>query len=127
MKKLVVIFSLFFFAFISCDKLPIEKPEGLINEKNMIKMLIDIHIAEATFTHMRYDSVMKNSSSENFYYSILEKYQIPDSVFEKSFVFYASTPKHFEEMYQDVMNKLSEIEQDYSGRKEELLKFDVEE
>ncbi len=127
MKKLLVIFSLLFFAFISCDKLPVEKPEDLINEKDMIKMLIDIHIAEATFNHMRYDSIIRNSSSANFYYSILEKYQVPDSVFEKSFIFYASTPKHFEEMYQDVMNKLSEIEQDYSGRKKELLEFDPEE
>ncbi|NQU53459.1 MAG: DUF4296 domain-containing protein [Bacteroidetes bacterium] len=127
MKKLLVIFSLLFFAFISCDKLPVEKPEDLINEKDMIKMLIDIHIAEATFNQMRYDSIIRNSSSANFYYSILEKYQIPDSVFEKSFIFYASTPKHFEEMYQDVMNKLSEIEQDYSGRKKELLEFDPEE
>lgn len=124
MKNLLVISTLLFFVFTSCDKLPVEKPDNLINEKNMIKMLIDIHIAEATYVQMRYDSIIKNSSSENFYYSILEKYQIPDSVFEKSFVYYASTPKHFEEMYQDVMNKLSEMEQDYSGRKNELLEFD---
>jgi len=127
MKKLLIIFTFLLFAFISCDKLPIDKPEDLIKEKDMIKMLIDIHIAEATYVHMRYDSIIRNSSSENFYYSILEKYQIPDSVFEKSYIFYASTPKRFEKMYQDVMNKLSEMEQDFSGRKDGLLEFDPEE
>ncbi len=86
----------------------------------MIEMLVDIHMAEATFIHMRYDSIVKRSTSANFYYSVLEKYQIPDSVFEKSFVYYASNPKHFEEMYREVMNKLSETEQQFSGRKEEL-------
>jgi len=86
----------------------------------MIDMLVDIHMAEATFTRMRTDSIVKNSSSINFYYSVLEKYEVPDSVFEKSFVYYTSNPKHFEEMYREVMNKLSEIEQQYSGRKEEL-------
>lgn len=121
MKKLVILFLFLFAGLVSCDKLPIEKPENLISEKNMIKMLVDIHIAEATYNHMRYDSAFKNSSSTNFYYSVLEKYQVPDSVFEKSFVFYASTPKQFEKMYQDVMNKLSETEQEFSGRKEELL------
>jgi ABC-type transport system involved in Fe-S cluster assembly fused permease/ATPase subunit len=73
---------------------------------------------------MRYDSVFKNSSEADFYYSILEKYGVPDSVFEKSFVFYASTPKNFEKMYRKVMNKLSEKEQQYSGRKNELLEFE---
>ena len=127
MKKSVIIFLFLFAGFISCDKLPIEKPENLISEKEMIKMLVDIHIAEATFNHMRYDSVIKKSSSANFYYSILDKYEIPDSVFEKSFVFYASTPKQFEKMYQDVMNKLSETEQEFSGRKNELLEIDPRE
>lgn len=86
----------------------------------MINMLVDIHIAEATFNQMRNDSLVKKSSSVNFYYSVLDKYQVPDSVFEQSLVFYASHPKHFEEMYRKVMNKLSEKEQEYSGRKEEL-------
>jgi hypothetical protein len=127
MKKLLVIFSLVFLAFVSCDKLPVEKPENLVNKREMIKMLTDIHIAESTFNHMRYDTIIRNSSSANFYYSVLEKYQVPDSVFEKSYVFYLSTPKKFEEMYREVMNNLSEIEQDYSGRKNELIDIDPKE
>lgn len=127
MKKQLIIFVLLLTGFISCDKLPIEKPENLISEKDMIEILVDIHIAEATFSHMRYDTLIKKSSSENFYYSVLEKYQVADSVFEKSFVFYASTPKQFEDLYQDVMNKLSETEQEFSGRKEELLEIDPRE
>ena len=126
MNKLLLILSLIFFAFISCDKLPVEKPDNLIKEKKMINMLVDIHIAEATFNHMRHDSIIRESSSANFYYSILEKYEVPDSVFEKSFIFYASTPREFEKMYRKVMNQLSEIEQDYSGRKDELLEFDID-
>jgi hypothetical protein len=124
MKRLLVILSIILIASVSCDKLPIEKPENLIKEKKMIDMLVDIHIAEATYRHLQYDSAIRNSSSSNFYYSILDKYEVQDSVFEKSFVFYASSPKQFEKMYQDVMNKLSQIEQEYSGRKNELLEFE---
>ena len=126
MKNLLLILSLIFFAFVSCDKLPVEKPDNLIREKKMINMLVDMHIAEATFNHIRHDSIIGKNLSANFYYSILEKYEVPDSVFEKSFVFYASTPREFEKMYRKVMNQLSEVEQDYSGRKEELLEFDIE-
>ena len=95
-------------------------PKKLVKEKQMIDMLADIHMAEATYNRMRNDSLVKKSSSVDFYYSILAKYQVPDSVFERSLVFYASNPRHFEEMYRKVMNKLSETEQLYSGRKEEL-------
>lgn len=91
----------------------------------MINMLVDIHLAEATFNHMRYDSIIRNSSSVNFYYSILEKYEVADSVFEKSFVYYASNPRSFEKMYREVMNKLSETEQGFSGRKNDVLEFEA--
>lgn len=120
MNKILFIVILLIFTFTSCDKPPFQKPKKLIKEKQMINMLVDIHMAEATFNQMRNDSLVKNSSSANFYYSILDKYQVPDSVFERSLVYYASSPRHFEEMYRKVMNKLSETEQEYSGRKEEL-------
>ena len=126
MKKLhIILYFFLLLVFISCDKTAIEKPKNLIKEKKMIEMLFDIHMAEATFNHMRYDTIIRNSSSANFYYSVLDKYQIPDSVFEKSYVFYASNPVDFEEMYRKVMAKLSETEQEYSGRKDELLEFDL--
>ena len=109
---------------VGCDEPIMPKPEHLIKEKQMIDMLVDIHLAEATFNKFRYDSIMKNNSSTNFYYSVLNKYQVPDSVFEQSYVYYASVPKDFEKMYRKVMNKLSEKEQELSGRKEQLLEFE---
>ncbi len=127
MKKLLFILLLTVFAFIACDDSVVPKPENLVKEKQMIEMLVDIHMAEATFSKFRHDSIMKNNSSANFYYSVLDKHQVPDSVFEKSFVYYASVPKDFEKMYRKVMNQLNEIEQEYSGRKEDLLQFEEEE
>lgn len=124
MKKLSVILFILLFTIISCDEPVVPKPENLIKKNQMIEILVDIHLAEATYNKVRYDSTMKDMTSAHFYYSILEKYQVPDSVFEQSFVFYASVPKDFEKMYREVMNELSRIEQEYSGRKEELLQFD---
>jgi peptide subunit release factor RF-3 len=112
-------------AFFSCDRAVIKKPDHLLKEKQMINMLVDIHLAEATYNHMRYDTIVRNSSSANFYYSVLAKYQVPDSVFEKSFVYYASNPKNFEKMYRQVMNILSETEQSFSGRKTDVLEFET--
>lgn len=93
----------------------------------MIDLLVDIHLAEATFNNRRHrDTLIEKSSSVNFYYSILEKHQIPDSVFEKSFVFYASQPRKFERMYRQTMNKLNEMEQEYSGRNTEPQELELQ-
>jgi len=123
MKKTLLPLVFVIVALIACDKPYIEKPRGLLKEKKMIAMLVDIHLAEATFNHMRYDSIVRNSSSVNFYHSVLEKYEVADSVFEKSYVYYAADPKNFENMYREVVNKLVEIEQGFSGRKLDELEF----
>jgi len=125
MKKTGLILALLISIFVSCDREVIQKPDHLVKEKKMIDMLVDIHLAEATFNHMRNDSIVKKSSSANFYYSVLAKYEVPDSVFERSFMYYASNPKNFEEMYREVMNKLNVIEQGFSGRKNDILEFEV--
>ena len=123
--KVSILLSFFMFWFISCDKPVVEKPEKLINEEKMIEILKDIHIAEASFTNRRYqDTLLSKSNSANFYYSVLDKYQIPDSVFEKSFIYYASQPRKFEKMYRQVMNNLNEMEQEFSGRSNEILELE---
>ncbi|MDX8338256.1 DUF4296 domain-containing protein [Draconibacterium sp. IB214405] len=127
MKKAFLILFIAVFAITACEDEIMTKPEHLIKEKKMINMLVDVHLADASFTHFRYDSTMINQRTENFYYSVLDKYEVPDSVFEQSLVYYASFPKDFEKMYRKVMSRLSEIEQEHSGRKEELLKFEEEE
>lgn len=129
MKKLLFILSIIvLFAAAACDDPPMPKPEKLIERDKMVEMLADIHIAEAAFNSLRHrDSLVQNSSSADFYYSILEKYNVQDTVFEQSFVFYASQPREFEKMYREAMNILNELEQEYSGRKNDLLDVDVQE
>ena len=112
---------------VSCSKPPVEKPEKLIREDKMIEMLADIHLAEATFNSRRHrDSLVMKSSSADFHYSILDKHQIADSVFEQSFVFYASQPRKFEKMYRQAMNKLNEMDQEYSGRSAEQQELELQ-
>lgn len=121
-----ILLSVCFFILLSCDKPPVEKPADLIGEEQMIDLLTDIHLAEATFMNRHYqDSLLSNSSSANFYYSVLKKHQVADTVFEKSYVFYLSQPKKFEKMYRLVMNNLNEMEQEFSGRERELIDLDI--
>ncbi|WP_372946709.1 DUF4296 domain-containing protein [Mariniphaga sp.] len=123
--KIIILFI--FLAFFSCSKPTVEKPEVLLQEEKIIDMLVDIHLAEATFNSRRHrDSLVMKSSSADFYYSILDKHQVADSVFEQSFVFYASQPRKFEKMYRQAMNKLNEMEQEYSGRTTEPQELELQ-
>ena len=124
MRKIssILLFALVFIV-VSCEKPIIPKPDHLIKQDQMIEMLVDMHLAEAAYVKFRYDSVMRNNSSVNFYYSVLAKYEVPDTVFEKSFLYYASEPKNFEKMYRKVMSNLSQQEQELSGRKQNILDF----
>lgn len=117
-----------FILMMGCDKPVMEKPDNLIPEDKMIEMMADIHLAESTYKNLRNrDSIVGKSTSADFYYSVLEKYEVADSTFEKSYVFYASKPRDFEKMYRQVMNKLNEMEQSFSGRKEDLLQLKPDE
>lgn len=124
-KQLQILLIALAIILVACDKPIVPKPKELIKEKEMVNMLVDVHLAEATFNKFRYDSIMRDNSAANFYASVLEKYEVPDTLFEQSYVYYASMPKKFEKMYREVMNKLSEMEQESSGRKEQL-EFDDE-
>lgn len=126
MKKIRTILFLALIVVFACSKPPVKKPENLIEQERMINILVDVHMAEAAFNSRRHrDSLVQRSSSTDFYYSILQEHEVQDSVFERSLVFYASQPRQFEKMYRKVMNQLTEIEQEYSGRKTENQELEI--
>ena len=72
-------------------------------------------------------SPIKRLTSTDLYYSVLHKYNVSDSTFERSFVYYASKPKSFEKMYREVVNNLTEIEEEQRTLRNKLLELEMEE
>jgi hypothetical protein len=125
-RKLFILFIIVFAAF-ACSKPPVKKPQNLLRQEKMIDILVDVHLAESSFNNRRHrDTLVERSSSADFYYSVLQKHEVQDSVFEKSLVFYASQPRQFERMYRQVMNQLTEIEQEFSGRKSDMQELELQ-
>lgn len=80
--------------------------------------MVDMHIADIVFQNQS-ASLMETKrvlTSEDLYYSVLKKYNVPDSLFEKSFVYYASFPKDFEKIYAAVLDKATQIQEQYKGK-----------
>ena len=106
-----------------CGESWIEKPEGLIPEKKMVDMLVDLHLADAMYQIKENRLAGKNVKikSEDFYYSVLAKYNVPDSVFEKSIIYYSCFPKDFEKIYASVLDRVSQMKEEYSDKDPEPL------
>lgn len=104
----VLIFSV---GITACDTNEINKPEHLIPQKKMIKMLVDVHLAKAYQQNQGYKDSIKFTSPD-LYYSVLEKHGEADSVFVNSVIYYSSYPRAYEKMYNEVINILKEMEQE---------------
>ncbi len=114
-NNIIILLLFTIITLISCEQPLTEKPKHLVKEDQMIDMMIDVHLAQSTFDNRQSrDSLLKNANATDFYESVLRKYNVPDSVFEQSFIYYASIPKKFEKMYRQVTDKLNELEQQYS-------------
>ena len=88
-------------------------------------MLVDVHLAEATYNNQNYrGATSRRLTYTDLYYSVLHKYNVPDSLFERSFIYYASKPKVIEKMYREVTNRLTEIEEENKNRQNDLLEFE---
>jgi len=88
-------------------------------------MLVDVHLGEAIYFNQIYsDATSRRLTTTDFYYSVLNKYNVSDTLFERSYIYYASKPKVFEKMYRKVTNNLTEIEHEYSRRQNDLLEFE---
>ncbi len=102
-----------------------EKPSYLISRDRMVNILLDIHLADAVYQtrHFSDEKLMQYSESD-FYYSILKKHQIADSVFEKSLIYYSGKPKEFEKIYTRVINKLTLMEQEEKKKTQQPVQLE---
>ena len=111
----------------SCEKPIVEKPKDLVSKDKMIDMLTDIHISESMYQTRRYTSQdMRKITEADLYYSILKKYDVADSTFERSLIYYSSLPKEYERIYSRVLNKLNEMEQEINKQKNQPVDINVQ-
>ena len=111
----------------SCEKPVVEKPKDLVSKDKMIDMLTDIHISESMYQTRRYTSQdMRKITEADLYYSVLKKYDVADSTFERSLIYYSSLPKEYERIYSRVLNKLNEMEQEINKQKNQPVDINVQ-
>lgn len=85
-----------------------EPPPGTLTPEQMVKILIDVHLAEAKAMHFN----LRSTDSIHFFYSQLEKdvfkkHRVDTATYRKSFQFYAEHTEYMDEIYQSVIDSLT--------------------
>lgn len=100
----------------SCLNTSVEKPEKLIPKEKFEKMLLDIYLIQGITTGADEPETLKKITQTDLYFSVLAKYDVPDTVFIRSLIYYSSFPKDYEKMHTQIINNLNEAEQQFKPK-----------
>lgn len=109
----ILLFAAILSGLSSCYSTSIKKPDKLIKKDKFVKMMVDIYLVQGVNLDQKKDSVVKKLTQTDLYYSVLKKYDVPDTVFIRSLIYYSSYPKEYEKMHVQVMDFLKEAELQY--------------
>lgn len=102
--------------FHSCTNTNIKKPDQLIAKDKFIKMMVDIYLSQGIQVGTPEAKSLKRVTQNDLYYSVLKKYNMPDTVFIRSLIYYSSFPKEYEKIQTQIMNILNEAELQYKPK-----------
>jgi len=84
-------------------------PKGILSEKQIIPVLVDLHLAEGIYNQRYVQQITRGNYQEDLYLSILKKYKLDRKVFEASVLYYGEYPNKYKPVYDEVLNRLNEM------------------
>lgn len=96
----------------ACNKKPVKvanKPKWVIDEKLMVDIIADLRIIDAA-TYINTNSPPRDKAKDWAF--VMTKHKVNDSIFRKSHEYYAEHPEVAEKLYEQVIDKISEMEAD---------------
>ena len=99
---LLIVFSLF-----SCKK---QTPDYVIPFNNMVDIIVEIHITDGLLTSSKVRRELIKLDTTNYYDAILNKYNYKRQDFDTSLYYYTKNIEQYDLIYDEVLNRLSEIE-----------------
>lgn len=118
MKQLIgiLLFAALLSGLSSCYSTSVEKPDKLIPKEKFEQMLLDVYLIQGITTGAEKPEELKKITQTDLYFSVLKKYNVPDTVFIRSLIYYSSFPKEYEKMHAQIINSLNESEQQFKPK-----------
>ena len=92
-----------FFIITSCDS---EINEDIVNKEKMVKILIDMHLAEEAIENLKYDKDTLEALFARKEQEILDKYSISEELYRKSYSYYFFEPEELDKVYAVMLDSL---------------------
>ena len=92
-----------FFIITSCDS---EINEDIVNKEKMVKILIDMHLAEEAIENLSFDKDTLEALFARKEQEILEKYSISEKLYRKSYSYYFFEPEELDKVYAVMLDSL---------------------
>jgi len=105
MKKLLLYGILFLLA--ACGKTLPKVPSDIIQQKKMIQILVEVHIADAVLEHINGTDKRVPEQTTAMYNQIYKNYGITREDFLKSYYFYETQPELMDKLYEELLTELS--------------------
>jgi Domain of unknown function (DUF4296) len=102
MKKIVWFLAITILS-VSCNSVPVKKPDNLIDQEKMTGILYDLTLLESIKSQRKYDSVIGWIGTKEL---IFIKYDIDSVQFAQSNQYYVSQIDVYKKMYDDVAARI---------------------
>jgi len=112
----ILLFAAMLSGLSSCFSTSVKKPDKLIAKDEFVKIMVDIYLIQGINIEPDKPDSLKKITQTDLYFSVLKKYDIPDTVFVRTLVYYSSFPKEYEKIHTQIMNILNEKEQQFKPR-----------
>ena len=106
----ILLFMVFVAGMSSCYNTTLSKPDNLIPNDKFVKMMVDVYLIQGLNNAMPDVKDLQKVTQTDLYFSVLEKYSVPDTVFIRSLIYYSSFPKEYEKMHVQIMDILNKSE-----------------
>jgi len=84
-------------------------PKGILSDKEITPILIELHLAEAIYTQRYAEEITRQNYQEDLYLTILKKHKLDRNAFEASVLYYGKHPDKYKPIYDEVLNQLNEM------------------
>ena len=110
-------FSVFLLVMSCSSKKEKDAPDNLLGKENMVKVMMDIQVADAAINLSNYGQGNYPNDKKKLFAEIYAKHKITRKQFEESFSYYVDHPDEFEKIYDDVIEGLSKRQAEMVNQK----------
>jgi hypothetical protein len=83
------------------------KPDSLIPQEEMIRIITDVHLTEAALIYLRNHGKNNKDLAPDYYNVLFSKYRMSKKRFSENLEYYQQDQENFIKMYEAVLNKLT--------------------